>query len=61
MFTGSPYIVMGPDYQTNLLNGEPLTVPYLQFASLVNDPINSEMNQNIVNTETNIDLNPIHL
>ena len=61
MFTGSPFIVMGPDYQTNLLNGEPLTVPYLQFASLINNTINTEMNQNIVNTQTNIKLNPIHL
>ena len=52
MWTGSPYIVMGPDVQMNLINESFLTVPYLRFANLNNTQINKEMNRNIVNTMT---------
>ena len=49
MFTGSPYIVMGSDSQTNLLDSSRMvTVPYLRFANLNNESINKEMNRNIV-------------
>ena len=61
MWTGSPYIVMGPDVQMNLINESFLTVPYLRFANLNNTQINKEMNRNIVNTTTTPDLSPISL
>ena len=61
MFTGSPYIVMGPDYQTDLLSASTLTVPYLRFANINNKSVNKEMNQNIINDNTYISLNPISL
>lgn len=61
MWTGSPYIVMGPDVQMNLINDGFLTVPYLRFANLNNTQINKEMNRNIVNTTTTPDLSPISL
>lgn len=61
MFTGSPYIVMGPDSHTNLLSGANLVVPYLRFANLDNMAVNKVMNQNIVNDTSGIDLNPISL
>lgn len=61
MFTGSPYIVMGPDSEMNLLNNKTVTVPYLRFADLDNDTINKEMNRNIINTATGSNLSPISL
>lgn len=61
MFTGSPYILMGPDTQANLLNGNTLTVPYLQFSSINNPSVNKEMNRNIINDNWYADLSPISL
>lgn len=61
MFTGSPYIVMGNDSEMNLLNKQPIVVPYLRFANLDNPEINKEMNRNIVNTKSVSNLAPISL
>ena len=61
MFTGSPYIVMGNDCQTNLLDkSRMLTVPYLRFANLQNQSINKEMNRNII-SDVSERLEPISL
>ena len=61
MFVGSPYIVMGTDTQKNPKNNQPLTAPYLRFANVYDNEINSKMNQSMVNDNSGEDNRPISI